>query len=287
MTGLMNSVRRAGVRRFTSIVVCATVVLALAGCDDDRATDANERQPIAVTASGIAIMEVARDEHARTVEAVVVTGGEERQVTLAPFLDGPLPSGFTATVNVARGEVPTEVAYGWDQSTGATFFRQRTGRDTFDLSLGAVQGRVVEEYAFNGQSVRLEYADLAPVVLNEVVDRYLRGDAMTDASAEVVEFVGELREFEAFAAQVPNAAAPDTEDGALLKSLLGDPTFASLVAGGEQTTAARPDGLCRFFNTCAAVACKLVGTSHICTVCLAGSLACAFMDLMCSMWCGG
>ncbi len=285
MTSLMHWVRRTDTRRGVGAIAGATFVLALAGCNEDRASDANAKEPIAVTASGVEIMEVVKREDTRTVEAVVVTGGEERQVTLAPILDGPSVSGVSARVESNGGEPPVELAYGFDEVSGATWFRYATSDYTFTLERVVVGGRVVEDYACDGRSLRLEYADLSPAEADKVIGKYLRGESLASASPNVSEFAEQARAFDEFTGDLPTDLLSSDVDGSLLASLMGDRTFANAVIGNEPQR--RPDGLCRFFNVCAAFSCRLIHNVHVCTVCLAGSLACLFMDFFCTAWCGG
>lgn len=288
MTSLMSWVRRADVGRGTSGIAAAALLCAVAGCED-RASNTGDTQPIAVTEGGVEILEVVRDEDRRTVEAVIVTGGEERQVTFAPLIDGPLPSGVVVSVTPQRGNEATTLSYGWHEPSGQTWFRQQTGAEWVELARATADGRVVEEYAFNDRSIRLEYADLGPAVVDNSVERYLRGESPSSTNPDVVEFIEQLRAFETFAAQLPSAATLESDDTRLLMSLIADPAFAGAVIGengGEYVTASRPDALCRFFNVCMAISCRLIAQVHICTVCTAGSLACLFMDFMCQMWCG-
>ncbi len=284
MTSLMRGVRRADVRRGSAGIVATTFLVALAGCGGDRTSNADDKKPIAVTASGVEIMEVVENKDMRTVEAVVVTGGEERRVTFAPVLDGPLPSGVSASLHASDGSESIRLTYGWDENSGATWFRQQADGDTFEFSRTIVQGRVVEEYAFNEQFLRLQYADLPQVIADKAVEKYSRGESLTGASPPVVEFVGELQEFEAFAAQLPGAFESASDDGAFLTSLLGDPVFAGAIVG-EEVTPNRPDGLCNFFNVCMAIACRVLPNPHLCAACTAGALTCLFMDWFCSAWC--
>jgi hypothetical protein len=281
----MGEVRRLTVRRWTTGMVAASFLVALAGCEGDRTSNADDRKPIGVTASGVEIVEVVRNEKERIVEAVVVAGGEERQVTLAPVLDGPLPSGMTATVRPTGDDGPVELAYGWDEHSGATWFRQDSDGDTIELTRTTVQGRVVEDYVFGDRSLRVVYADLSPVVLDKAIDKHLRGESLDGASPEVVEFAGAMRAFEEFAAQLPSTFASENEDAALLTSLLADPVFAGAIVG-EDVTPNRPDALCNAFNICAALTCRFLPYPNLCAACAAGVLACMFMDWFCSAWCG-
>jgi hypothetical protein len=190
-----------------------------------------------------------------------------------------------ATVTGSSGAGPIEQSYGWDENSASTWFRQQSDGLTFEFLRVTVQDRVVEEYAFNDRFLRLEYADLPVAIASKTIEKYLRGESLEGASADVVELAGELEEFEAFAAQLPSAPAA-SEDSALLTSLLGDPVFADAIVG-EDVTPNRPDGLCKSFNLCVAFACRIIVNQYICGVCVAGSLACAFMDWFCYMWCGG
>lgn len=289
MTSLMGWVRRSDVRRGTSGIVAVALVCTVAGCED-RASNTGDTQPIAVTEGGVEILKVVRDENRRTVEAVVVTGGEERQVTFEPLLDGPLPSGVKMSVTPPSGGETTTLSYAWDSPSQQTWFRQQSGGETFELARANTDRRVVEEYVFNDRLIRLEYADLGPAVLDNAVDAYLRGEANNSPNPDVVEFVQQLQAFEAFFAQLPSTATFENPDARLLTSLLADPAFTGAVVGGNSeayVTASRPDGVCQFFNVCMAISCRIILNYHICTVCMAGSMACAFMDFFCQMWCGG
>ncbi len=288
MTSLMVLLRRTDVRRSTSGIAGMTLMCALAGCERDHTSNADAKQPIAVTASGVEIMEVVTNENERTVEVAVVAGGEEREVTFAPLLDGPLPFGVSVSLSKSgrnHDVEPVVLALGGDPATGATWVRQQSGDDSLELSQVVVGGRVVEEYTFDGQRLHLEYADLSRVALEDATNKYLRGEP-PDGSSDLVEFAAALREFEGFAAQLPSSETSENADGELLTSLLRDWTFVSAIVG-ERVTQSRPDALCRYFNTCAAISCRFFAGTQICTVCVAGSLACMFMDLMCYMWCHG
>jgi hypothetical protein len=207
-----------------------------------------------------------------------------------PLLDGPLPSGVKVSVTPQSGGETTTLSYAWDTPSRQTWFRQQSGVETFELARANADGRVVEEYVFNDRSIRLEYADLGPAVLDNAVEAYFRGEASHSANPDVVEFAEQIHAFEAFSAQLPSTATFENPDARLLTSLLADPAFTGAVVGGnseEYVTASRPDGLCRFFNVCMAISCRILASYQVCTVCTAGSLACTFMDFFCFMWCGG
>ncbi len=285
MTNLMSWVRTMEVRGGTSVIAGAALVASLAGCND-RGSNVDAKKPIATTESGVEILEVVKDENARTVEAVIVARGEERRVTMEPLLDGPLPSGFSASLTSSVRDAPTSVAYGWDDASGATWFQQSSGSDTFAMTRIVANGRVSEEYVFNERSLRLEYADLGPTITDKAVNKYIGGESLAGATPDVIELAEAMLQFETFAADLPPTVTTETADGQLLTSLLGDPVFATMVVG-DDVTPNRPDGLCRTFNLCAAVSCRVTPLGWICGVCLAGSLACLFMDWFCYMWCGG
>ncbi|MCI0452001.1 MAG: hypothetical protein L0Z51_06350 [Candidatus Latescibacteria bacterium] len=286
MTSLMGGVRRTTVRRWTTGIVAGSLLAALAGCEEDRASNADDRKPIAVTASGVEIMEVVRNENERIVEAVVVAGGEERRVTFAPVLDGPLSHGMTAVVSTSRDGGGIEMSFGWDEQSGASWVRQRSGTDSFEFSRVVVQNRVVEDYMFNGRTLQLQYADLPPLILEKATAKYLRGEPLESTSPEVKEFATQLRAFQAFADQLPSAFTSPNDDSALLTSLLGDPVFVSTVTKEPAPNSAFRDAVCATFNTCVAVFCRMNPVSHICGVCAAGSLACLFTIWFCTVMCG-
>lgn len=286
MTSLMGWVRRADVRRGTSGVAAVALLCAVAGCED-RASNTGDTQPIAVTESGVEILKVVRDENRRTVEAVVVTGGEERQVTFEPTLDGPLPFGMSARVSPNDGSERIQLAFGWDEHSGAAWVRQTSGDDSLELTRYIVQGRVVEEYVFNGQALLLQYANLSDGSLDKAADMYARGELFESTSPDVVEFGTQIQLFESFAAQLPSSFIVPNSDGELLTSLLGDPVFVSTVTGEFITHDNLKKTLCSSFNTCAAIACRIYPLGTICGVCVAGSLACLFTEWFCLVMCGG
>lgn len=276
MTNLTGQVTRTGGRIEKWMVVAAAAAL-LAGCDNDRSNNANAREPVAITRSGIEILEVTRRMDERTVEAVIVAGGEERQVTMEPLLDGPLPSGFRAQID--DGD---EIAYGWDERSGALWFQQQSGENHFEMTRIVAHGRVAEEYVFNNRSLQLDYADLPAAITDKAVNKYVARESLDGASAEVAELAGAFAAFEEFAAELPSDMT--STDQSLLTSLLTDPIFARAITG-DDVDPNRPDGLCKFFNVCAAISCKFINNIQICTICVAGSLACLFMDWFCYMWC--
>jgi hypothetical protein len=270
MTSLMNWVRCAGARRVTTGVVGATFLCTMVGCDDgDRSSNADDREPIAVTASGVAIMEVVRDQKRRTVEAVVVAGGEETLVTFEPLLDGPLPSGVTVGARSRDGEEAFEVSYGWDRRTGATWMRQQSGGDVFELLRVTTSGRVVEEYACNNQVLRLEYADVPSGVALD-----------SDAEAELAV---QTRKLASFNAGLPESMTTPTAEAELLTSLLADPVFANTVAGRDITSASTR-GLCAWLGQCAALSCRIYPNGTVCGFCVAGTIACVILDWVCDIF---
>jgi len=275
MTNFTRQNTRTGGRIEKWMVVAAAATL-LSGCED-RSNNSNARAPIAITRAGIEIVDVTRRMDRRTVEAVIVAGGEERQVTMKPLLDGPLPSGFTAQLD--GGD---EIAYGWDERSGAVWFLQQSGENHFEMTRIVAQGRVAEEYVINDRSLHLDYADLPASITDKAVNKYVAGESLDGTSPEVVELAGAFAAFEAFAAELPSDMT--STDQSLLNSLLSDPIFAGAITG-EDVDPNRPDGLCKFFNVCAAISCKFIGNVQICTICAAGSLACLFMDWFCYMWC--
>lgn len=281
MTSLMNWVRRAGVRRGTSGIAMMVFGFALAGCDGDQTSNADAKKPIAVTASGVEIMEVVKDETMRTVEAVVVAGGEERQVTFEPLLDG--PQQFSVRTAVASTDAETtELSFGWDDATGATWVRQSVGDDTFELEHSISNGRVHEAYRFNEQALVLEYADLPADIMSKAVAKYRRGESMNTASADVMELVMQLPAFDAFASQLPAEFTSPGDDGQLLMSLLADPVFTETVLGVRITNNV-VSGICTRFGQCAAVFCRFLPSSVVCGVCISGVFACIFMEWVCAM----
>ena len=285
MTNLTRQDTRAGGRIEKWMVVAAAAAL-LAGCDDDRANNANTREPVAITQSGIEILSVTRRMDERTVEAVIVAGGEERQVTMEPLLDGPLPSGIVTTVTSRDGETIRR-SYGWDASTGATYIREQSGQDDFELLRTPGAGRVVEQYRYNDIPLRLEFPEMSGEVYDKITSKVLRGESLDAATPGVREFAGAVEQFGEFAVQLPDRMTTSTAEGDLIGSLLTDPVFANAVTGEDVIDLSLKDNICRFFNTCAAFSCRFFGTVQICTICLAGSLACAFLDLLCAMWCAG
>lgn len=278
MTNFTKQKTRTG-GRIEKLVGFAAAAALWSGCDDDPANNSRAREPIAVTESGIEIVEVTRRMDQRTVEAVIVIGGEERQVTMKPILDGPLPSGFTAQLD--GGD---RVAYGWNEHSGAIWFQQQSGEDHFEMMRAVANGRVAEDYIFNDRSLHLEYADLPAPITDKALNKYAAGASFEQSSPEVVELHNAFSDFEEFAADLPDATT--SSDATLLTSLLADPIFAGAITG-EDVHPNRPDGLCKFFNVCAAISCRIINNVHICTACLAGSLACLFLDWMCSAWCTG
>lgn len=275
MTNLTRQHTRTG-GRIEKWMVAAAAAALLAGCED-RTNNSSARAPVAITRSGIEIVDITRRMDKRTVEAVIVAGGEERQVTMKPLLDGPLPSGFTAQLD--SGE---EIAYGWDERSGALWFQQQSGDMHFEMTRVVANGRVAEEYVFNDRTLHLDYADLPASITDKAVNKYVAGASLDGTSPEVVELADAFAAFEEFAAELPSDMT--STDQSLLTSLLADPLFASAITG-EDVDPNRPDGICKFFNVCAAISCKFINNIQICTICAAGSLACLFMDWFCYMWC--
>ncbi len=281
MTSLMSWVRRAGVRRGTSGIAMMVFGFALAGCDEDRTGNADAKTPIAVTASGVEIVEVMRNEATRTVEAVVVAGGEERQVTLVPLLDGPQSYAVrTVLPSIDGGAI--ELSFGWDEASGATWVRQSVGDDTFELERSVSNGRVHEAYRFNEQSLVLEYADLPADIMSKAVAKYRRGEPMSNVSADVAELVSQFPAFDAFAAQLPTEFTSPSDDAQLLASLLADPVFTEAVLGVRITDNV-VSAMCTRFGQCAAVFCRFLPNSVVCGVCASGVLACIFIEWICAM----
>ena len=272
--------------RVEKVVMFVATAALLSGCDDDRANNSTAREPIAITESGIEIIDVTRRMDERIVEAVIVAGGEERQVTVQPLLDGPLPSGVTTTLLGSDDRQLERRSYGWDANTGASFVRQESEDGVFEMTQTLAGGRVVEEYRFNHSVLRLEYAQLAPEHYDKITSKYLRGESLDDTTPAVQEFASSLRQFDEFASQLPASLTQQPEDD-VIGSLLNDRVFVSTVTGEELAPTALKDMICNFFNTCAAFSCRFFGGSQVCTICLAGSLACLFLEWICTMWCGG
>jgi len=269
--------------------VAASFLVAIGGCAEDRAANSDsKRTPIAITAGGVEIMEVVKNEHERTVEAVVVAGGEERQATFAPLLDGPLPFGVVTTLRSGTGEELVQVAYGWDEQGRANWTRQQIEGDVFELMRTVVDERVREEYTVNGRTLVLEYTDLAPVVASQATARFLRGEPNISTDPEVIEFVDQLRAFDAFAAENSNLVLAPNADGELLTLLLGDAVFAGTL-GEEEPGNGVPRSIvgavCRAFVQCASIGCRFAPGSVVCGVCIAGAMACMALDMYCA-WAG-
>lgn len=289
MTSLMVCVRRTGVRRWTAATAAASFLVAIGGCAEDRTANSDSaRAPIVVTTGGVEIMEVVKNEHERTVEAAVVAGGEERQATFAPLLDGPLSSGIVATLRSGDGEELVQLAYGWDEQAGANWVRQQIEGDSFELMRTVVDERVREEYTINGRELVLEYTELPPVVAAKATAQYRRGEPTTSTDPDVIEFVDQLREFDAFAREMPSRVLAESADGRLLTSLLGDPVFASTLEEKEPDDVVPRSilgAVCHLFVQCMAISCRISPLSSICGICTAGTLACAFIDVFCA-WAG-
>jgi hypothetical protein len=285
MTSLLTCMRRTGVCRWTVSIAATSFLAAIGGCAEDRAANSEpERTPIAVTAGGIEIMEVVKNERERTVEVVVVAGGEERQATFEPLLDGPLPFGMVATLHSNDEAEVVQIAFGWNEHSGANWTRQQVGGDVFELMRTVADERVREEYALNGKTLVLEYADLAPVVASRATAEFLRGAPNTSQDPEVIEFVEQLRTFDAFAAENPNRLLTADADGELLPSLFGDPVLASTVFGDEPGMISKSiiGATCRALVTCMSISCRLRPGSLGCLLCTAGVSACQFLDLLCA-----
>lgn len=290
MTSLMVCVRRTGVRRWTAGIAAASFLVAIGGCAEDRAANSDSaRTPIVVTTGGVEIMEVVKNENERTVEAAVVAGGEERQATFAPLLDGPLPSGIVATLHSGDGRELVQLAYGWDEYAGANWVRQQIEDDVFELMRTVVDERVREEYVINGRVLVLEYTELPPVVAAKATAQYRRGEPTTSSDPDVIEFVDQLREFDTFTREISNRVLAENADGQLLTSLLGDPVFASTLEEKDKGDVVVPRSIlgavCHLFVQCMAISCRISPLSTICGICTAGTLACAFIDIFCS-WAG-
>jgi hypothetical protein len=276
------------VRRWTAGVAATSFLVAIGGCAEDRGANSDpKRTPIAVTEGGVEILEVVKNERERTVEAAVVAGGEERQATFAPLLDGPLPFGVVATLSAGDGEELVQVAYGWDDQARSNWTRQQTDDDVFELMRTVEDDRVREEYTINGRTLVLEYADLAPVIASKATAEFRRGAPITSQDPKVIEFVDQLRAFDVFAAENPNLLLTTDADGQLLSSLLGDPVFARTMFGDEAGAISKSivGALCRAFVQCASIGCRVIPASVLCGVCTAGAMACIALDLYCA-WAG-
>lgn len=288
MTSLLTRVRRTGVRRWTAGVAATSFLVAIGGCAEDRGANSDpKRTPIAVTEGGVEILEVVKNERERTVEAAVVAGGEERQATFAPLLDGPLPFGVVATLRAGDGEELVQMAYGWDDQPTSNWTRQQVDDDVFELMRTVEDDRVREEYTVNGRTLVLEYADLAPVIAARATAEYRRGAPITSQDLEVIGFVDQLRAFDAFAAENPSQLLTAGDDERLLSVLLGDPVFARTVFGDETGMVSKSivGATCHALVTCMSISCRLNPLSFVCGVCTAGTIACVFLDVFCA-WAG-
>jgi hypothetical protein len=280
-------VRRPSVRRATSGVAVATFLCAIGGCAEDRAANSvAKRTPIAVTAEGVEIMEVVKHERERTVEAAVVAGGEERQATFAPLLDGPLPFGMVATLRSTNGDELMQIAFGWNEQTETNWVRGQLDGDVFELTQSVVDERRREEYVINGRPLTLEYPDLSPVLAARAASEFRRGAPTTSEDPDVIEFVDRMREFEAFTANAPSRWLDEDRDGHVLISLLGDPAFAGILHEGDTNGAIQPSiigATCRSLTLCASIACRFAPGSLVCSLCWAGATLCAIVDWICSV----
>ncbi len=283
MTDLMGWVRRVETRRATVCIAVAAWMSAIAGCED-RTSNADTKRPLAVTESGIDIMEVTQHHDQRIVEAVVVAGGEERQVTFEPYLDGPLPFAVVSNITTTDGG-SVQLTMGRDDASGVTYVRQVADGESLELVRSVVGERVFEDYTCNGRFLHVEYNVLPPVVVDKTIAKYRRGESFASASADVAEYAAQLQAFEQFAAEFPQTFLVPNQEGELLTQLMSDPVFVGAVSGIPNPT--RPDELCRTFTFCMALACKILPHPSLCTVCTAGAAACMFMDWFCYMWCGG
>jgi hypothetical protein len=191
-------------------------------------------------------------------------------VTFEPLLDGPLPLGITMSARSRDGEETFQVSYGWDHRTGATWMRQQTGEDAFELLRVVTAGRVIEEYACNNRVLRLEYADVPPGIL-------------LDGGADGIELEEQMRKLDGFHARLPASVTTPTAESSLLTSLLADPVFVNTVADRD-ITSDKTRRMCNFLGQCAALYCRIYPNSVVCGLCVAGTLACVFVDWICDIF---
>lgn len=275
--------RGANARRLLAVWGAVSVALVPIGCAD-RSTNSDGHRPLAVTQGGVEITGVARDTAKRTVSATIVAAGIERHVTMAPLLDGPLSSGFTAALASSNGDAIFELAYAWDVQTGEVWVRQRNATDAMEFSRQKVYDRAHETYDLNGNVVALEYADLSDAQLDKAVARWKQDGLSTATSPDLVEMRGVLQNYRAFDTAYRASSLYANEDGALLVSLLDDPEFVTTVMGVDEVYSNATRNLCGYLAACSALFCRLVPTSPVCLYCGAGVMACAFLDVFCDIF---
>jgi hypothetical protein len=272
------------VRRFMAVWgVFAFGVLPLAGCAD-KASNSDSAAPLAVTKSGIQILEVERSEALRTVEATIAVAGEERRVAITKLFDGPLASGITARLTNEAGPDAFEFSIAADPATGEMWYRAQAGTDVLTASVHRTGARVYESYEINGDRFDVDYPALPPEQMQKAFARYRSGTLGQAVDADLQEINGKLSAFESFASAHEVPAFSGSGDGAVLASLLGDPAFAGLVSG-DPIDPQRVDGLdyrtCLALSWCVTFSCAIPQFWWLCVPCSGGLIGCIIMEVIC------
>lgn len=259
----------------------ALALMPLACAEQTNNSDANT--PVAVTAGGVEIVSLERDETRRTVEATVSNHGVERHVTLVPLVDGPSP-GLQATI-ASDGGTFFEVSIAYDERTRELWVRERTAVDEMTLTMREHEGRVFETYEINGARLEFDRPAMTAAQLDKAIARYRSGEIASAATPELREVGEKLAVFDAFYTPTMSNTLHHNSDGELLMALIADPTVAGLVTG-EDVTPQRADGsvqrLCYAASLCMAWKCKLGGiTNPVCVACVGTYVTCVIAEIIC------
>lgn len=283
MEAMMGLTKWRATRAWQVIGIWAALSSALLpmGCSDTT-NNADSETPVAVTANGVRIVRVERNEAARTITADLERTGESRTVVFGPLEAGPFPTGLTASVDGSDTD-GFQVLLSWDEASGTVWMRQQTATDVLEVVRSVRAGRVHESCELNGTRVDLDYPEMTDGQLDKAVARWRRGD-LGLAPPEIAALGSSFAALDELSAQYAASSLASNANRELLASVWDDAAFAGAISGGS-VDPLRSKGLagslCRWLGLCSAFSCRFFPPA--CEFCAAGVVACLIIDLACEV----
>lgn len=262
------------------------LALMLPACAE-RTNNSDNKTPLAVTERGTEIVDMQRDEAARTVAATVSRDGIERRVKVLPVADG---SGNDFVATIEDDGSFFEVAIGIDERTGEVWARERTEVDEMEIRLLRRDGRVYESYEINGERLSFDRPDLPAAQLDKAIARYHQGDIWESSSPGMLETADRLAEFDAFYTPTTGNTLHHNPQGEVLMDLLTDPGAVAVLTGGDPIVL-RKDGaaqrVCWLAAMCVSFKARILGglANPLMASCGGTLAACVFTEVAC--WVAG
>ncbi|HEX5132938.1 MAG TPA: hypothetical protein VFX92_10680 [Candidatus Krumholzibacteria bacterium] len=274
---LMNRQTRCGVATVTILTFLPMVL----SCDGSTQS-VDSQHPRSSTTNGVSVVQVSKDTSNHLISASVNIAGQPHRVDLAPAdWSVPVP-GITATLETAEGATVAELSIGWRESTGEVWLVQAMNGNTLSMHFFERDGMITEEYDANGDKVILTHAVLEHEQLAKAAAKYQTGQLVLAPDVALRELGVPFSRLAGFATRHPEWTSENQPDWSALLAVMGDPTLANVVLGGDANPL-RVDGLsrrtCLLLVLCATIGCIFLPIA--CIPCSGGVIACAIMEVVC------